>query len=209
MTIKPNRFDLVAGVIIGSFLVLGLSWELGFIAVRFFFGAQVVSEGTAVAVIAILSANLAMGSFVVTQFANLSVFRVRLLVDSIEIRGMLRNRRIRAVDIDQIYFTEYSRYGHIVLSFGPGSASMSSLLWSREAFYNLMAEVASWAARLEMPAPVTVDTVNPGKDEVSKRALKKQKSAYAQDWVASTLIFAALTLFSTLLQAILPSPFQS
>lgn len=203
MTIKPNRFDLIAGVIYISVLGLGAPLGLGVIAL------SLVREPPAEWVIAPVLVFLAIFSFAFTHIAKLCVFRVGLLGDSIEFRGMLRNRRIRAVDIEQIYFTENFRYAHIILSVGSGSASMSSLLWSREAFHNLMVEVASWAARLEMPAPVTVDTVNPGADEASKRATKILKSTNLQDWAVYTLIFAALTLCSTLLQAIMPVLFPS
>lgn len=202
MTIKPNWLDLIGGVVLLSLLVLGASWMLGLLALA------LVREPPPGWAVAVVLAGFAAWSFGFTHIANLCVFRVRLSDDSVQIRGVLRDRRIRVADMGEMYFAENWKYAHIILSVGSGSASMSSLLWSRKAFRNLMADVSSWAARLGRPAPVNVDTVNPGSDETSKRAAKKLKFAFRRDWAAYALFLAFLVLCSALIQAVLPARFS-
>lgn len=188
MTIKPNRFDLVAGLVFASLLVVGISWILDL------FALALVREPSLKWAIAALVAVFAGCSFVLTHLANLCLFRVRLSDDGVQIRGVLRDRRIRGEDIDAIFFAENVKYAHIILSTGSGSAVMSSLLWSRKAFHELMADVTTWAERLGRPAPVVVDTVSPGSDATAKQAARKLRAGFVRDWLFYALILAGLAL---------------
>lgn len=196
LTFKPDRFNLILGVLLCAFLVLGFSWIAGFVALA------AVREPPPAWLIAFLLAAFAGMSFGFTHIANLCLFRVRLSDDGVRIRGVLRDRRVRIDELGEIYFTENFKYAHVILSVGRGAATMSSLLWSNKRFHDLMAEVKSWAVRLGRPEPVEVDTVNPGSDEASKRAARKLRAAFRRDWLAYALILAVLIVSSALIQAV-------